>query len=41
MEDLPGGLPANGRHERLPPGPPFVRVAGGLNLFRRATIRES
>jgi chemotaxis protein methyltransferase CheR len=34
----PGGLLAIGRHERLPPGPPFIRVAEGLNLFRRAAV---
>jgi len=37
----PGGLLAIGRHERLPPGPPFVRAAEGLNLFHRATITEA
>ena len=37
----PGGLLAIGRHERLPPGPPFLRAAKGLNLFRRATISNS
>lgn len=37
----PGGLLAIGRHEVLPPGPPFVRVAAGLNLFARATIPEA
>jgi chemotaxis protein methyltransferase CheR len=32
----PTGLLAIGRHERLPKGPPFFRVAAGLNLFRPA-----
>ncbi|MCK6459542.1 MAG: chemotaxis protein CheR [Planctomycetes bacterium] len=37
----PGGLLAIGRHETLPPAPPFHRAAKGLNLFTRATIKGS